>query len=154
MKKTMFTSLVAFLLLATTSYGQVLSSAHSVYFGSGSSVLTAEAKAELTTIATRVKDKSELKDVVIYGYASKEGGTDYNLNLSNKRLDAVYSFLKDQGVPEAKLIKKVPRGEEQPRSKWYKGEPEPEGAKARFVELIVTPKIDLVDPSGAPKKPE
>ena len=153
MKKTMFTTLVALLLLATTSYGQVLSSAHSVYFGSGSSVLTAEGKAALTTIANRVKDKTELKDVVIYGYASKEGGTEYNLNLSNKRLDAVYSFLKSEGIPEEKLIKKVPRGEEQARSKWYKGEPEPEGAKARFVEVIVTPKIDLVDPSGA-KKPE
>ncbi|MGB0863301.1 MAG: OmpA family protein [Saprospiraceae bacterium] len=152
MKKTMFT-LVALLLLATTSYAQVLSSAHSVYFGSGSSVLTTEGKAALSTIATRVKDKTELKDVVIYGYASKEGGTAYNLNLSNKRLDAVYNFLKSEGVPENKLIKKVPRGEEQARSKWYKGEPEPEGAKARFVEVIVTPKIDLVDPSGA-KKPE
>ena len=68
MKKTMLTSLVAFLLLATTSYGQVLSSAHSVYFGSGSSVLTAEAKTELTTIATRVKDKSELKAIIWCGF--------------------------------------------------------------------------------------
>lgn len=153
MKKTMLSSLVAFLLLATTSYGQVLSSAHSVYFGSGSSTLTAKAKAELTTIANRVKDKSELDDVVIYGYASKEGSTSYNLDLSNKRLDSVYNFLKSEGIPEAKLIKKVPRGEEEARSKWYKDEPEPEGAKARFVEVIVTPKIDLVDPIGA-KKPE
>ncbi len=138
--------------LTTNVEAQVKSSAKSVYFGSGSSVLTAKTKGELNEIATRIKKGTGLQDVVVYGYASKEGGTAYNLNLSTKRINAVYNYLKKQGIPEEKLIKKVPRGEERPRSKWYKGEPEPEGAEARFVEVIVTPKLDIIDPSGAPKE--
>lgn len=155
MKKWMLTMLVGFALLALQplAHAQVLSSAHSIYFGSGSSALSADNKAFLDQVATRIKDKSSLQDVVVYGYASKDGGVAYNLNLSMKRIDVVYDYLKAAGVPENKLIKKVPRGEEESRSKWYKGEPEPEGAKARFVELIITPKIDAVDPAGAVQAP-
>ena len=154
MKKIMLTMLAALMVMAflpSANGQQVLSSAHSCYFGSGSSTLTAKAKTMLDEIATRVKDKEVLKDVVIYGYASKDGGNAANLKLSERRIDAVYNYLKAAGIPEEKLIKKVPRGEEQARSKWYKGEPEPEGAKARFVEVIVTPKLDEVDPTGAKK---
>lgn len=154
MKQLMLTMLVGLALLAVqpAAHAQVLSSAHSLYFGSGSSVLSADNKAFLDEVAARIKDKPALQDVVVYGYASKDGGTTYNLNLSQKRIDAVYEYLKAAGVSESKLIKKVPRGEEESRSKWYKGEPEPEGAKARFVELIITPKIDSIDPPAEDAK--
>ena len=149
--KTFMQTIIAVMMiavLASSAQAQdVLSSAHSVYFGSGSSILTAKAKITLTELVARIKKgEGMLQDVVVYGYASKEGGVTYNLKLSERRIDVVYNFLKDQGIPEEKLIKKVPRGEEQARSKWYKGEPEPEGAKARFVEVIVTPSINRLDP--------
>lgn len=148
------TVLALVLFFTSNAEAQILSSAHSVYFGSGSSTLTTKAKGTLDGLVARIKNGSGLQDVLVYGYASKEGGTAYNLKLSEKRINAVYNYLKDAGIPENKLIKKIPRGEEESRSKWYKGEPEPEGAKARFVELVVTPTINTIDPSGAPKKVE
>ena len=142
-------ALVAF--LAPTAHAQqVLSSAHSVYFGNGSIALTAKTKTTLDGLITRLKKGTEY-EVLVYGYASQDGGTAYNLKLSENRTKAVYKYIIDAKIDESKVRMRIPRGEDRPRSLWYKGEPIPKGEKARFVEIIITPKIDLVDPSGAPK---
>lgn len=143
-------ALVAFL-VPSVSAQQVLSSAHSVYFGNGSSVLTSQTKTTLDGLVARLKKGSEY-EVLVYGYASKDGGTAYNLKLSEKRTKAVYQYFVDAGISTDKVRMRIPRGEDEPRSLWYKGEPVPTGEKARFVEIIITPKIDIIDPSGAPEK--
>lgn len=153
--KTIFKVICAVLLVAflapSVNAQQVLSSAHSVYFGNGSSVLTAKTKTTLDGLITRLKKGTEY-EVLVYGYASKDGGTAYNLKLSEKRTKAVYQYFVDAAISTDKVRMRIPRGEDQPRSLWYKGEPVPTGEKARFVEIIITPKIDIVDPAGAPKK--
>ena len=142
--------LVAFL-APSASGQQVLSSAHSVYFGNGSIALTTKTKATLDNLVGRLKKGTEY-EVLVYGYASQDGGTAYNLKLSERRTKAVYQYFIDAGISADKVRMRIPRGEDQPRSLWYKGEPVPTGEKARFVEIVITPKIDLVDPSGAPNK--
>jgi outer membrane protein OmpA-like peptidoglycan-associated protein len=147
---TIFAVALVVILATPTSAQQVLSSAHSVYFGNGSTVLTNKTTTTLDELISRLKKGTEY-EVLVYGYASKDGGTKANLELSAARTKSVYSYFIDAGIPSDKVRMRIPRGEEQPRSLWYKGEPVPTGEKARFVEIVITPKIDLVDPSGAPQ---
>jgi outer membrane protein OmpA-like peptidoglycan-associated protein len=147
---TIFAIAVVAFLATPTSAQQVLSSAHSVYFGNGSTVLTGKTKTTLNDLVGRLKKGTEY-EVLVYGYASKDGGSASNLKLSASRTKSVYQYFIDAGIPSDKVRMRIPRGEEQPRSLWYKGEPVPTGEKARFVEIVITPKIDLVDPSGAPQ---
>ncbi len=153
MKNLILLMTILFLGTATSSYGQqVLSSAHSVYFDYNSSALNAKLKADVNALIARLKKaKTQDYEVLVYGYASKDGGTAHNLKLSNQRTKAVYDYLVGNGIPKEKVKwKEIPRGEEIMRSKWYKGEPEPEGAKARFVEILITPRIGDLDPEGGP----
>lgn len=153
--KTFFSTIFAVALVAflatPVSAQQVLSSAHSVYFGNGSTALTGKTTTTLDGLADRLKKGTEY-EVLVYGYASKDGGSASNLKLSAARTKAVYQYFIDAGITSDKVRMRIPRGEEQPRSLWYKGESVPSGEKARFVEIIITPKIDLVDPSGALQK--
>jgi hypothetical protein len=144
-------AVVLVVLCTPSAKGQVLSSAHSVYFGNGSTVLTTTTKATLDGLVGRLKKGTEY-EVLVYGYASQDGGSQANLVLSEKRTKVVYQYFVDAGIPADKVRMRIPRGEDQPRSLWYQGEPVPTGDKARFVEIIITPKIDTVDPSGAPKQ--
>ena len=150
MKKLLLLTIVFLLGTAITANAQVLSSAHSVYFDYNSSSLNKKLKQKVDALVTRLKRaKTEEYEVLVYGYASKDGGTGYNLSLSNRRTQAVYDYLIKSGIPESKVkMKKIPRGEEKMRSKWYKGEPEPQGSKARFVEILITPRIGVLDPEG------
>lgn len=136
--------------ITTTNAQQVLSSAHEVYFGMGSSTLSAETKSTLDGLIGRLKKGTEF-EVLVYGYASPEGDNDYNMKLSEKRIMAVYNYIVDAGITDEKVRYRIPRGEEMYRSLYYKGEEVPKGKRARFVEILITPKIDLVDPSGATK---
>jgi len=50
-------------------------------------------------------------NVYLKGYASVEGESDYNLNLSNRRVEAVKSALVSQGVPESRIVNAIGKGE-------------------------------------------
>lgn len=156
MKKIMYAifavAFMAILSPAAQAQDEVLSSASSVYFGNGSSVLTSATKTALNEIVARLKNGTEY-EVLVYGYASQDGDNKSNLALSERRTKAVYQYFVDAGIPEAKVYMRIPRGEDLPRSLWYKGEPVPEGAKARFVEIVITPHIDIVDPAGKKEAP-
>lgn len=68
-----------------------------VLFAQGSYELTTEAKSLLDTI------KSD-KALVITGYASPEGTTEFNQNLSYKRAEAVSNYLKAKGVKVRDIV--------------------------------------------------
>lgn len=150
MKKSIL--LFVILLLGSTTFlsaQEVKSSAHSTYFGYNSAILTAEGKSTLDNLIARLKKGSEY-EVLVYGYTDQSGGDDYNMKLSSRRINSVADYLIAQGIKSELVKRQIPRGKGSP-SKYTVNDPTRTADKSRQVELIVTPKIDIIDPSGAPK---
>lgn len=134
---------------------QVISSAHEVYFAVGSNGLNAETKATLDGLVTRLKKAGAAEyEVLVYGYADPTGDEALNLKLSIKRIHAVADYLEANGIPKAKVVRQIPRGESQTRSKYVNTEKDLDNNHRRSVELLITPKIDVLDPASAPPKEE
>lgn len=73
--------------------GVVNEQEYTIYFNTGSVVLP---PGEIKKLPTQLSNK----DVQITGYASSEGSTDYNIQLSHRRAEYVYSLL---GVSHASV---------------------------------------------------
>jgi outer membrane protein OmpA-like peptidoglycan-associated protein len=134
---------------------QVISSAHEVYFGVGSNALDAQTKSTLDGLITRLKKAGDVDyEVLVYGYADPTGDEALNLKLSVKRIHAVADYLETNGIPKEKVIRQIPRGESQTRSKYVNTEKDLDNNHRRSVELIITPTVNVLDPSAAPAKEE
>ena len=85
-----------------------------VNFKVGSAVLSKEAKAKLDEIAAQAtQDKGFV--IEITGFASAEGGEDYNRRLSQRRADAVIQYLaENHNIPLRRLVTPFGYGEKQP----------------------------------------
>ncbi len=75
-----------------------------VTFQTGSDELQPEAKTILTAVASRLV--KEGRPVEIAGHTSSTGAPEFNLELSQKRAEAVVAFLVSQGVNPANLVAK------------------------------------------------
>jgi len=64
-----------------------------VYFDFDSAVLTADAQSKLQNLATLINASSRVSDVRIVGFTDQFGSDSYNQALSQKRVDAVRSYL-------------------------------------------------------------
>lgn len=73
-----------------------------VQFATGSSTLTAGAKAELDKLVTILNEHPQLK-ISINGYTDNTGSDELNLKLSQKRSDAVKTFLVGKGISADRL---------------------------------------------------
>ncbi|MCM8769984.1 MAG: OmpA family protein [Candidatus Omnitrophica bacterium] len=73
-----------------------------VYFPYDSAKLTSLAQDSLKHNAEVLKRYPEVK-VCLEGYASPEGKQDYNLKLSQRRAEAVKTFLVNEGIEESRL---------------------------------------------------
>jgi OOP family OmpA-OmpF porin len=82
------------------------------YFDFDRAELSSDAKRKLDTAADRVKSADEIT-VRIVGYADQIGLEDYNLSLSQRRADAVRTYLIEHGMPENALNVEA-RGETDP----------------------------------------
>ena len=80
-----------------------------VYFAASSSTLTPDEAKKLEPVADYLKKYGD-RNVLISGYASTDGQTDYNQRLSNRRAKAVERWLIDNGI-EAARIKAEGKGE-------------------------------------------
>jgi outer membrane protein OmpA-like peptidoglycan-associated protein len=69
-----------------------LNSVRYVFFKVGSSAVTADQQPNVEMIANYLKNHPEAK-VVVKGYASSDGNADRNIELANKRADAVKTAL-------------------------------------------------------------
>jgi outer membrane protein OmpA-like peptidoglycan-associated protein len=134
---------------------QVISSAHEVYFSVGSDALNAQTKATLDGLVTRLKNAGDADyEVLVYGYADPTGDEALNLKLSIKRIHSVADYLEVKGIAKAKVVRQIPRGEVETRSKYTNMEADLNNDQRRSVELIITPTINVLDSSGAPAKEE
>ena len=66
-----------------------------VYFASGSSLLTVSAKHTLNTLATQIVSQSQ-SSVTLNGYTDPRGAASTNLRLSTQRANSVKSYLKSK----------------------------------------------------------
>jgi OmpA-OmpF porin, OOP family len=74
-----------------------------VFFAFDSSELTVAGRASLDEVITWVKADKE-RTILIRGHADKSGETDYNLDLSARRAQAVGAYVKSQGVADKQII--------------------------------------------------
>jgi len=82
-----------------------------VQFRYDSARLTSESKSALVENSSIMKGAPEVK-IVIQGHADERGTTDYNLALGQRRGDAVYRYMKSQGIAGSRM-RVVSYGEEQ-----------------------------------------
>ena len=82
------------------------------YFGFNRAELTPDDKRKLDIVANRAKN-GEDASVRVVGYADQIGSDDYNLSLSQRRADAVRTYLVEQGIPE-NAVNVDARGEADP----------------------------------------
>jgi outer membrane protein OmpA-like peptidoglycan-associated protein len=85
-----------------------------VNFKVGSAVLSKEVQAQLDTLADQAKtDKGYV--IEVSGFASAEGGEDYNRRLSQRRADAVIQYLaENHQIPLRRIVTPFGYGEKQP----------------------------------------
>lgn len=85
--------------------GSPVSSANAIQFEFNSSVLKTSSYPVLDQLSNDLRSKVILK-VELGGHASEEGTTDYNLQLSKDRANAVKTYLVNSGVAASKIVTK------------------------------------------------
>lgn len=83
-----------------------------VYFDTDSSSLTTESQSALRNNATILEQFPRI-EIEVQGHADERGTIDYNLQLGQRRGEAVVDFLRREGVAPSRL-KVVSYGEERP----------------------------------------
>jgi len=76
-----------------------------ILFALNSSDLTADMKASLREFAATLKEYDET-NILIDGHTDSSGKEDYNMKLSERRADSVYSYLISQGVASSRMGKR------------------------------------------------
>ena len=74
----------------------------SIYYGFNKSNITAKAKKNIEQVVEKLKADPELK-VELRGYCDYPGSHDYNLKLSQKRVDVVKAALVKAGIEESRI---------------------------------------------------
>jgi len=100
-----------------------------VYFDYDSAVLTATAQRILASDVKVLNANPDAK-VALIGSASPEGTTEYNQKLSQRRLEAVRTWLVKAGIPESRFVSADAIGEVDV--------PEPEYPSARKVRVVMS----------------
>jgi len=93
--------------------GTVITLSGSVLFPSGNDQLSPIARQSLDRVASVLVDQPAEKRISIEGYTDSRGSDAYNQQLSQKRADAVRSYLLNKGLP-AERLQAVGKGESSP----------------------------------------
>lgn len=122
----------------TATFGEVLANLpeqpvhFTLYFQSGSTVLTKESTALLPKILAAVNQRGS-QSISVVGHTDTAGNRQYNVRLSTRRAKAVSRLLTEKGVRKS-YIKSTSHGEENPLIKTADNVNEP---RNRRVEVIV-----------------
>ncbi|GGW29500.1 OmpA family protein [Arenibacter certesii] len=82
------------------------------FFNKGKYNVTPEISRELDKVVAAINSFPELQ-LKIESHTDSRGSNRYNINLSNRRSDAIKDYLMQEGVPENNIIESVGYGEEQ-----------------------------------------
>ena len=77
---------------------------HDINFATDSAVLSAEAKGYLRGIANMLWDGYKEATVYLAGHTDSDASDSYNMALSQRRVDAVQAYLREQGVTQEILV--------------------------------------------------
>jgi outer membrane protein OmpA-like peptidoglycan-associated protein len=115
--------------------GLVITLSGSVLFASNQTVLLPEAQTRLNQVAEALLGMPE-RNILIEGHTDSRGNSSYNMDLSQRRADAVRSYLVSRGIP-TDLIRAQGYGKTRPvtDNKTAEGR-----ANNRRVEIVVEPK--------------
>jgi outer membrane protein OmpA-like peptidoglycan-associated protein len=114
--------------------GMVITLSGSVLFASDKSELLGTAKTKLNQVAEALKQDG--RDITVLGHTDSQGNDDYNVQLSQRRADAVRQYLVSRGVDQGKIHAEG-KGEAAPIA----DNASPEGrANNRRVEIILDSK--------------
>ncbi|MDA1108012.1 MAG: OmpA family protein [Proteobacteria bacterium] len=83
------------------------------YFDFDKAILKPEGKAKLDEFVTKMKEHPEVDLLLVTGHTDRIGSTSYNMKLSQRRADAVKSYLEQQGV-SSNRIETAAKGESEP----------------------------------------
>lgn len=111
-----------------------------VNFAFNSADLTSSAKSNLEKLADVLKNNPDT-NINIYGHTDSKGSDAYNLTLSEKRANAVVSYLNSLGVSKNRLISKG-LGESEPIAT---NETDEGRAKNRRVEFAITANEKMIE---------
>ncbi len=75
-----------------------------VYFEFDKSNLIGSQAAKLDVIARALQNAEKIVDAKVVGYADPIGTNDYNLSLSQRRVDTVQSYLQGKGVTNSEAV--------------------------------------------------
>ena len=113
--------------------GLVITLSGSVVFASNKSTLLPEAQSRLNQVAEALMSTSKNRKLTVEGHTDSQGSAAYNMELSQRRAEAVRSYLISRGYP-AELIEARGIGKDRPIA----DNATPEGrANNRRVEIIV-----------------
>lgn len=91
---------------------QRINLASDAYFGFNKAQLRPEGAAKLDELVAQMRNKQDPR-IQITGYTDRIGAEDYNMNLSQRRAEAVRDYLVSKGV-EAEIIDTMAMGEKDP----------------------------------------
>lgn len=77
--------------------------ASKIYFETGKAVLKQESLAQLDALVT-ILNKYEGAILVIEGHTDSQGSDEYNMDLSQRRTEAVKAYLMSKGIMESRLV--------------------------------------------------
>lgn len=110
-----------------------------VNFGFDSSNLTSSAKTNLDKLAQVLKNNPDT-NINIYGYTDSKGSDAYNLSLSERRANAVKSYLVSKGISSSRIFA-MGRGENDPVAS---NDTEAGRAENRRVEFAITANEEMI----------
>lgn len=104
-----------------------------IYFDFNKSLVKKDEQAKLDKLIEDLKTKTEF-NVILTGHTDSTGSDDYNLVLSQKRVDNVFEYLSSKGL-DTSVITKSYYGRSKPREK--EGKDEEKSKKNRRVEITI-----------------
>ena len=82
---------------------ELMAVSHKIFFNASQSAIQEKHQDELDRIIKLIK-KYEVLNIDIAGYASSDGNTRYNLELSHRRAMIVLNYFVENGVPEERIV--------------------------------------------------
>jgi outer membrane protein OmpA-like peptidoglycan-associated protein len=119
-----------------------------IYFDFNKAAIKKAEEEKLSKLLEDLKSKKEYK-LVLTGHTDSTGNDDYNLELSQKRVDEVYDWMIEKGV-DATIIERSYFGRAKPREKTELDEEKK--SKNRRVEITIIEKEKPLPPPPPPVK--
>ena len=136
--------------------GTVITLPDTTMFATDEATIQPEAKQRLAEIAQALDrviaegdPRDEGRTITLVGYTDATGPEEHNMELSERRAEAVHDFLAQHGIDEA-LMETEARGEAEPVAT----NETPEGrAENRRVEIVITPRGGAMTPEPTTPEP-